>query len=119
MTTRIPSIKTLINAMRASSDKEAFRQLETTRGYRIGIGVRQETTSEPSFYVEVLLSLSEKTDVVDLSRLEHALCLLKSLQARGYSLSYLDGMTCVSCEIILPYNKLSSEYAFLKALAES
>ncbi len=118
MNIRIPSIETLTNAMRASKDKEAFRQLDRTRGYRIGIGVRQEATGEPRFYVEVLLDLSGKIDAVDLPRLENVMRLLRSLQARGYSLSYLDGTTCIFCEVTLPYTKLSSEYTFLKSLME-
>ncbi len=118
MNVRIPTIETLTNALRASKDKEAFRQLDKTRGCRIGIGVRQEATGEPRFYVEVLLSLSGNTDAVNLPRLENVIRVLQSLQARGYSLSYLDGTTHISCEITLPYKNLLSEYSFLKSLAE-
>ncbi|HVQ01258.1 MAG TPA: hypothetical protein VMT57_07070 [Candidatus Thermoplasmatota archaeon] len=116
MTTQIPSMKKLMSEIRDSRDKEAFRQLEKTPGYRIGIGVRQEETGEMTFYLELLLNLSKKTDVVSVPRLENIVRILKALQARIYSLSYLDGTNCITCEIILPYQKLSSEFTLVKSL---
>jgi hypothetical protein len=114
--TTIPESKALTDAINTSEDKETYRQLEKTRSYRIGVGSRRDSSAEPLFFLEVLLVLSDGTDEVDISRLEKIVHLLKPLHARGYTLSYLDGTNSISCEIIVPYQKLSKEYHSVQLL---
>ena len=116
-TTTIPELKALTDAINSSKDNETYKQLEKTRSYRIGVGARRDSNDEPLFFLEVLFMLSEGTDEVDISRLEKIVQLLKALHARGYALSYLDGTNSISCEITVPYQKLSQEYHSLQVLA--
>jgi hypothetical protein len=113
--TIIPKRKALTDAINISEEKETYKQLEKTKSYRIGVGARSGSCAEPLFFLDVLLMLSDGTEV-DIARLEKIVHLLKAIQARGYTLSYLDGTNCISCEIILPYQKLSQEYSSVKLL---
>jgi hypothetical protein len=87
----------LAEAAKNSKDKEAYRQLQKTGAYRIGVGARANPPNAPSFFVEVMVRLADASGEVDLPRLERAIGCLKALQARGYALTYEDG-NCISCE---------------------
>lgn len=117
--TTIPGLKTLTDAINISEDHETYKQLEKTRSYRIGAGARRDSCDEPLFFLEVLLVLSEGIYDVDISRLEKIVHLLKALQARGYALSYLDGSNSISCEIVIPIEKISEEFTRVKALVRT
>jgi hypothetical protein len=77
--------------------KDAYKQLEKNEIFRMGVGARANPLEEPPFFVEVNIKLSKESGEVDLLKLSKALNCLKSLQAKGYSLTYQDD-TCISCE---------------------
>jgi len=114
--TTVPELKALTDAINISKDNETYKQLEKTRSYRIGVGARRDSCAEPLFFLDVLIMLSDGTDEVDITRLEKIVHLLKALHARGYTLSYLDGTNSISCEITVPYQKLSQEYHSVQLL---
>jgi len=114
--TTAPELKALIDAINSSKDNETYRQLEKTQSYRIGVGARRDSCAEPLFFLDVLIMLSDGTDEVDITRLEKIVHLLKALHTRGYALSFLDGTNSISCEITVPYQKLSQEYHSVQLL---
>ena len=100
-----------------SEHKEAFRVLERRNDYRMGVGARLETPHHPSFFVEVLVNICQRSSKVDLVVLQEKLELLKELQARGYSMSCQD-YSCISCETTVSSDNIASEYEFLKSIAK-
>ena len=105
----------LAEAAKNSKDREAYRQLQKTGAYRIGVGARTNPPDAPSFFVEVVVNLADASEEVDLPRLEHAICCLKALQARGYALTYEDG-NCIFCETIGALQTPNEEYMAVAAL---
>ncbi|MCW4010885.1 MAG: hypothetical protein NWF05_09750 [Candidatus Bathyarchaeota archaeon] len=83
--------------------------------YRIGVGARENPPDAPVFFVEVVVNLADESGEVDLPRLEQAISCLKTLQARGYTLTYEDG-NCISCETTNPLQNPNEEYAAVEAL---
>lgn len=117
MTKLSPSVITpLLHQFEATDEKEIYQQLEKTRVYRIGVGVRREAAGSPSFFFELTLQLATENGTVDLHRLETALALLQALHAQGYTLSFQDGSTSISCEKLLTQQMLFHEYATLQRL---
>ncbi|MGD0204044.1 MAG: hypothetical protein ABSC20_09105 [Candidatus Bathyarchaeia archaeon] len=110
--------KALMEEAKTSRDKEAYKLLEKTPSYRIGVGVRIEPPNPPSFFIEVIVKLSTENSEVNLARLEKTLRLLKALQTRGYSLTYQDD-TSISCETTTSINEISQEYTTAKSLMNS
>jgi len=102
------NVRTIREKAKKSEDHEAFKVLVKTRKCRIGIGARLESTGEPIFFIEVLLSLCADNGPVKLSVMEKKLSLLRRLEERRYSLNCEeDG--CVSCELVVPSKNLSAE----------
>ena len=99
----------------ASSEKETYVQLEKTSAYRIGVGARANSSAQPSFFVEVIINLAKENRQVDLQRLENALPFLKLLKAKGYTLTYEDGI-CISCETTSPVQDPSKECEAINTL---
>jgi hypothetical protein len=114
----LSDIKALTDAI-TSRDNESYQLLEKTTAYRIGVGARAESPDAHSLFLEVLITFSTKKSDVDLEQLEKTVHLLKTLYARGYMLSYLDGTNTISCERLLPYQKLSKEYTTVKSLVKT
>jgi hypothetical protein len=112
-------LKALIDAIDSSKDDETYKQLEKTRSYRIGVGARRDSCAEPLFFLDMLIILSDGTEEVDISRLEKIVHLLKVLQTRGYVVSYLDDTNSISCELVMPAEKIFEEYTRVKALVHS
>ena len=106
--------KALIEEAKTSRDKEAYKLLEKTPSYRIGVGARTELPN-PTLFIEVIVKLSTENGEVNLSRLEKALRLLKALQTRGYSLTYQDGNS-ISCETTTSIHEISQEYDAAKSI---
>ena len=101
----------------SSVEKEAYIQWERTSTYRIGVGAKANPPTLPSFFVEVIISLSTDNRQVDLQRLENTLACLKSLKARGYTLTYEDG-GFISCETTGALPDPNEEYKAIKALIQ-
>jgi len=107
--------KALIEEAKTSRDKEAYKLLEKTLSYRIGVGARIDSPNPPSFFIEVIVKFSTEDSEVNLPRLEKTLRLLKALQTRGYSLTYQDGNS-ISCETTTSINLISQEYDATKSI---
>ncbi len=112
--TKLIDTKALIEEAKTSRDKEAYRLLEKTPSYRIGVGARTELPN-PALFVEVIIKLSTENGDVNLSRLEKTLRLLEALQTRGYSLTYQDGNS-ISCETTTSINEISQECDAAKSI---
>jgi len=107
----------LIKEARQSEHKESYKVLERRSRYRIGVGARLDASSQPSFFVEVLIYLCEPSSIVLLQDLETKLAFIKELEARGYSLNCEDS-SCISCEAILPPARLVSEHRTICSIAK-
>jgi hypothetical protein len=107
----------LAKEAKTSRDKESYRLLEKTPFYRIGMGARADSANSFSFFLEIVIKLSAENNEVDLQHFEKTLCLLKSLQKRGYSLTYQDNS--ISCETTRSFNELSKEYAYTKSMIKT
>ena len=107
--------KALIEEAKTSRDKEAYRLLEKTLSYRIGVGARCSSSNQLSFFIEVIIKLSNESTKVDLRKLEKVLGLLKALQKKGYILTYQDDVN-ISCETTMEINEVTHEYASARAL---
>jgi hypothetical protein len=103
---------------KASEHKEAYRTLDRNQNFRIGIGVRLNSPSAPSFFVEILIFLCPSLSTANLEALEKSLTCLKKLQARNYSLIGQDD-NCISCETTIPAQNLAEEYAAVKSLLKA
>ena len=107
--------KALMEEAKTSRDKEAYKLLEKTPSYRIGVGARTDSPNPPSFFIEVIVKLSTENGEVNLPRLEKTLRLLKALQTRGYSLTYQDDNS-ISCETTTSIHEISQEYDAAKSI---
>ncbi len=107
----------LAKEARVSKNKETYQLIEKNQIYRIGVGARTDSTDTPSFFIEILISLSAGSGKVDLSHLEKALTCLKTLQSKGYLLAYEDGNS-VSCEK-KRLQDLNEEYLAVKSILQT
>jgi len=110
-------VKALLEEAKNSEHKESYRILERNPKYRIGIGIRLESSGQPSFFIETLVYLCPNPSKIDLSLLEKTVILLKELQARGYSLSCQDDH-CILCETTVPPQNLAAEYETIKSITK-
>ena len=97
-----------------SVNSETYQPLDKTKYYRIGVGARA-ASSPPSFFVEVIVNLSDESKRVDLARLEKVLGFLRKLEARKYSLFY-ESDNCISCETKTDAANINQEYVAIKTL---
>ena len=109
---------TLIAEAASSEHKEAYKMLDRSLNYRIGVGARTAPPNHPSFFVEILIHLSRDDNKADLRILERSLACLKELQARNFKTVFQDD-NCVSCEAQVSGEKLESEYDLTKSLVQS
>ncbi|MCW4017582.1 MAG: hypothetical protein NWF00_02680 [Candidatus Bathyarchaeota archaeon] len=107
----------LAKEAKVSKNKETYKLIEKNQIYRIGVGARADSTDAPSFFIEVLVSLSAGSGEVDLSYLKKALTCLKTLQSKGYLLAFEDG-NIVSCEKKRLHD-LNEEYLAVKSLLKT
>ncbi|MBO3797619.1 MAG: hypothetical protein QXI42_09570 [Thermoproteota archaeon] len=105
----------LVKEAKASKYREAYKTLDSSLSYRIGVGVRLRSSENYSFFIEALFYLCPASGTVDLETLGKCLACLKELKKRGYSLTCQDG-ECVSCEAIVPVERVSEEYVTVKSL---
>jgi hypothetical protein len=112
------NVKELQQIAKDSTNKETYRQLYKTQYYRIGVGARATSPSPPSFFVEVIVNLSDESKKVNLPRLEKVLRFLKELEARSYSLFY-ESANCISCETKIDSTNIDQEYTSLKSLIKT
>ncbi len=102
------NVQSLQEEAKKSEDKEAFTVLAKMRNCRIGIGARLESPDEPTFFIEVLVSLCTGRNSIDLDLMEKKLSLLRQLTERGHLLTCEeDG--CISCELAVPRKNLITE----------
>jgi hypothetical protein len=113
--TKLVDTKALMEEAKTSRDKEAYKLLEKTPSYRIGVGARTDSPDPASFFIEVIVKLSTESGEVNLPRLEKTLRLLKALHARGYSLTYQDD-TSISCETPASIHEIPREIAAAKSI---
>jgi len=111
------NIKELQQIAKNSANSETYQPLDKTKYYRIGVGARA-TSPPPSFFVEVIVNLSDESKRVDLPRLEKVLWFLKELETRGYSLFY-ESDNCISCETKTDSTNINQEYATIKTLIKT
>lgn len=103
---------------RRSPYREACKTLHRGKYCRIGVGARvQSEGGETTFFFEVIVSLSSSMPQLKTAQLEKRVAILKELEKRGYFLAF-DDADCVSCEITLPPQDLSSEYDAIVRLME-
>jgi hypothetical protein len=107
--------KTLMEEAKTSRDKEAYKLLEKTSSYRIGVGARTDSPNPPSFFIEVIVKLSTENSEVNLSHIEKTLRLLKALQKRGYYLTFQDDSS-ISCETTTSIHEIFQECTEAKSL---
>ena len=98
-----------------SEDKEAYKLLDKTQSYRIGVGAMVNSLTLPSFFIEVIIKLSTENGKVNLPRLKRILISLKALQNKGYTLTYQDNNS-VSCEKTIFINEILQEHAAAKSI---
>ena len=60
----------LLKIAKKSTDKESYQVMHKTQLYRIGVGARV-TSPDASFFIEVIINLSDETKKVDLTKLEN------------------------------------------------
>ena len=100
-----------------SVDKEAYQAINKTQAYRIGVGARANPP-DASFFIEVMVNLSDETKKVDLTKLENILRFLKILQTKNYSLTYEDD-NCIQCETARASQDLNEEYLAIESLLKT
>ena len=100
-----------------ATDKESYRVLHKTQIYRIGVGARA-TPFDASFFIEVMINLSDETKKVDLAKLESILRFLRVIQTRKYSLTYEDD-NYIQCETTRARQDLNEEYLSIKSILET
>ncbi len=110
-------IHALRNDAEASEHGEAYRVLDRSNNYRIGVGARL-TSGQPSFFLEVVVRSCLESSDVDLQLLEKNLVLLKRLQTREYLLNCEDD-GCISCEITVSPQNITSEYETIQLIIKS
>jgi len=115
--TKLIDVHALQEEARNSEHKESYRILERNPKYRIGIGARQVSSSQPIFFIEVLVNMCPNHSQVDLFLLEKELLFLKEVQSRGYSLS-CQGDSYVACEISITPQNLATEYDAMKQIVK-
>jgi hypothetical protein len=108
----------LLKEAQAAEHKEAYQLLERNEIFRVGVGARANTLEEPPFFVEVNIKLSKESGEVDLHKLSKTIECLKSLQAKGFSLTYQDG-TCISCEKARDIQNLTEECTAVMSLLKT
>ncbi len=106
----------LLETAKKSPDKESYRVMNKTQLHRIGVGARV-TSPDASFFIEVIVNLSDESKKVDLGKLENITRFLRMLQARKYALNYEDD-NCIQCETTKDSNDLNEEYLSIKTLLE-
>ena len=114
--TELIDVQALQENAKNSEHKESYRVLERSRNYRIGVGARLTSSSQPSFFLETLIYLCPNSSRVDLPLFEKNLMFLRELQARGYSLNCQD--SCISCETTVPPQNLATEYGTIKSITK-
>jgi len=107
----------LVDGAKTSKHGEAYKTLDKSSTYRIGVGARLGPLGNYHFFVEILVYLCPTHGKLDLETLEKRLVCLRKLEKRGYSLTCQDG-ECISCEAIVPVERLVEEYAAVKSLIE-
>ena len=107
----------LLEIAKKSTDKEFYQVMHKTQAYRIGIGARASPPGA-SFFIEVIVNLSDETKKVNLAKLENITRFLRILQTRKYALNYEDD-NCIQCETTKASRDLNEEYYFIKTLLET
>lgn len=111
-----------IHALRKDAEKsehgEAYKVLDRSKNYRIGVGARLTPSGQPSFFLEVVVRSWPGSSELDLQLLEKHLVLLKKLQSRGYLL-YCEGDGCISCEITVSPQNITQEHEILRSTITS
>lgn len=112
------SIKSLQEEARKSEDKEAFRILDKINNCRVGVGARSEPSDNCAFFIEVLVSLCNDHNPVDLNLIERKLSLLRRLTEKGYVLNCEeDG--CISCELAVKPDEVTEECKAVSSMVQS
>ena len=91
-----------------SEHNEAFQVLTRMQNCRVGVGARPESAENPSFFVEILVTLCTSEHSVNLELVEKALLLLKQLEKRGYVLNCEEDGS-ISCELTVSLKNLKAE----------
>ncbi len=108
-TSKSVNAKDLLRQAKASEHKEAYRPVNKTVNYRVGVGARLPLSpaQSPTFFVEVIINMCPACSKVDLAFLERALTCLKTLEQNGYSLTCQDGNS-ILCEKLATQQNLQT-----------
>ena len=110
-------IHTLQEEAERSEDNEAFTVIGKIGDCRIGLGARLESPKEPTFFIEVLVSLCTGHDPVNLNIMERKLSLLRRMKQKGYIFNCEeDG--CISCELAVQSKSLVAECMTTRSILE-
>ncbi len=90
-------LEALSRRARASEDGEAYVAIAKTLGYRLGVGARIVSESEPEYFVEVVLDPFPNRPSVEPETLAAQGALAARLRRRGYSLT-CDDAGAITCE---------------------
>ncbi len=101
---------------RSSQQKEAYRLLEKTSNFRLGVGVRLDSDPASHFFVEVTINLTSVNEV-STAQLEKAVMCLRQLESRGYTLTHQNG--AVTCESTISVDGVSDECQAVRHLLVS
>ena len=107
----------LLDTAKKATDKESYQVMHKTQLYRIGVGARANPP-DASFFIEVIVNLSDESKKVDLAKLENITRFLRILQTRKYTLNYEDD-NCIQCETTKANQDLNEEYLSIKTLLET
>ena len=111
------NVNSLQEEAEKSEDKEAFTVLARLPGYRVGAGARLESSANPAFFIEIIVSVCAGHHAVNLNSLKKNLSVLSRLQERGYLLT-CEGDGTVSCEVAVPSEKVTAEYETAISIVE-
>jgi hypothetical protein len=106
--------KELLEMAKKNVDKESYRVMHKTQVYRIGVGARA-ALPDVTFFIEVIVNMSNESKKVDVAKLENILNILRILQIKDYSLTY-EGDNYIQCETTRASQDLNEEYLSIKLL---
>lgn len=113
--TKLIDANTLTEKAENSQDREAYKLLDKNRFYRIGVGARINSPTQPSFFIELIIKLSTGNGKVNIHHLKRMLILLEALQNAGYTLTYQDDNS-ISCEKTILTHEILQELGTAKSI---
>ncbi len=108
------TIKELAESLALSSSGEAYRMLERIDHCRVGIAATS-VDGVPQFSIELVLEVFTPSSIIDVSKLERAVMIVKALAESGYMISHEDD-GWLRCEMVSVATGIVREYERLRVL---